>query len=364
MAICNFIKYFNEETRVGFKKFWLVVLFALILFVVHRSLLSAAHASDEQSITLSITPPIFKVNMKPGESWTSAVKLINNNGYPVVVYVEAVDFKSGEAGGVEFIRRDKIGGSEKYYLSQWIEVTKEPVEISAYGSKEIPFSISLPQHADPGGHYASILVGNRPTDEGGGKGSSIKTSSKLASLLLVRVAGEVREEGEIREFSVESFFSGKLQNVFNVSFANIGNVHLRPEGEIRISNMWGEPRGQILINKGGDYGNVLPASQKKWQFDWQGKSGIWDAGLMKAELLLNFGDEARQSAVGKAYFFTLNLKATLIILGVFLVVALLVIFLIKRYIRRSISQAKEQVRETAVRSTNRRDPDKPTHSSQ
>lgn len=297
-----------------------------------------ASAQQDSSMILSITPPLFKVNMKPGETWSSVVKVVNNNAYPVTVYTQVADFKSGEAGGVEFVKSEPDAAGKGYTLSQWLEITSEPVEISAFGSKDVPFKVMLPQTADPGGHYAAILVGNKPIDNT--TGSVVKISSKLASLLLVRVAGEVVEKGDVREFSTSKDFAKKTEADFTVRFVNKGNVHLRPEGEVKITNMFGQTRGVISINKKSEFGNVLPESEKKWEFNWKGESSIWDAGRMQAELFLSYGEEGKQSEVRKINFWVVNLKPTLIVLGSLLLVVLLFIFFVRRFIKKSISKAR------------------------
>lgn len=306
-----------------------------------------ASAQEESSMILSITPPLFKVNMKPGEVWSSVVKVVNNNAYPVMVYAQAVDFKSGEAGGVEFIKSEPDATGKGYALSQWMEMATEPISVGAFGSQDIPFKVKLPQAADPGGHYAAILIGNKPIDNTAG--SVVKISSKLASLLLVRVAGEVIEKGDVREFSTSKGFAKKTEADFTVRFVNKGNVHLRPEGEVRITNMFGQTRGVIAINKKTEFGNVLPESEKKWEFNWKGESSIWDAGRMNAELFLSYGEEGKQSEVRKISFWAVNLKPTLIVLGSLLLLILLLTYLIRRFVRKSISKARLEAEAMAGR---------------
>jgi hypothetical protein len=304
-------------------------------------------AQEESSMIMSITPPLFKVNMKPGEVWSSVVKVVNNNAYPVTVYAQAADFRSGEEGGVEFIKSEPDATGKGYTLSQWLEMTSEPVNVGAFGSQDIPFKVKLPQTADPGGHYAAILIGNKPIDNTAG--SVVKISSKLASLLLVRVAGEVVEKGDVREFSASKDFAKKTEADFTIRFANKGNVHLRPEGEVKITNMFGQTRGVIAINKKTEFGNVLPDSEKKWEFNWKGESSIWDAGRMKAELFLSYGEEGKQSEVRKINFWVVNLKPTLIVLGSLLFIVLLFTYLIRRFIKKSISKARQEAEAVAGR---------------
>lgn len=310
----------------------------LFLFLVFSS---PAQAVDGTAVTFSVSPPLFKVNMKPGDSWSSFVKVINNNPYPVSVYAEVANFKSNESGGVEFIRDDSNSDYSKYMLSQWMTFADKVIDIPSFSSQDVPFSINLPAKADPGGHYAAILLGNKPTDEA--SGNVIKFSSKIASLILLKVEGDVKEQGDVTEFSYGKLFNTSLSASFQVKFRNQGNVHIHPEGQIKITNIFGEERGNIEINRSQNFGNILPESEKKWVFNWYGTNSLLDAGLMKAELLLNYGAEGKQTVYRTMYFWTINLKPTLIAIGSLSLIILIIIWMIRRYIRSSVEQMKLQM---------------------
>jgi len=315
----------------------LTALFVSVIFFTPNFCLAA-----NDGMMLSITPPLFKINMKPGEKWASTVKIVNNNNYAITISANVVDFKSGADGGVEFLKDIKKDSEEKIYLSQWVEITTDPISVSANTSAEIPFAINLPPNAGPGGHYAAILLGN--SDGSKQDGTNVKITSKLASLLLVRVAGDIVEKGEIREFSNSRYFGKSLDAEFTVRFANDGNVHLHPQGEIRVYNMFGQLRHTIPINQDPNFGNILPNSEKKWSnLKWQGQSSIYDAGLMRAELLLSYGDENKQSEVSEVTFWAINLRPTLAVLGTVILFILLLVWLVRRYIRKSIKEIEEIV---------------------
>jgi len=315
----------------------------IIYFLIFFSFVVLARpvlASVDGALKLSITPPLFKINMDPGETWSSTVKLVNNNTYPITIYADVLDFKSGANGGVEFIK-DSGGGKNMNSLSGWVDINREPVIIGPQESAELPFFIKLPKTADPGGHYAAILAGSKPPAEQP-SGSAIKISSMLASLLLVRVSGNVVEQGEIREFSVDKNWSWDMKEKLKVVFANTGNTHLQPAGEVKIINMWGETRAIFKIDKKISFGNVLPDSVKQWEFDWQGANSIMDAGRLRAELVIGFGEEATQTDARVIYFWAIAWKPTVIVLGIIILLLLIIVLLIRRYINKSLRQVREQ----------------------
>src|SRR5690606_4502697 len=131
-------------------------------------------------------------------------------------------------------------------LAEWIEITKDPVVLGPGQSAPVPFTVRVPENVSPGGHFAAIMVGTRPPENSGE--FQIKTSQIVTSLFFLRISGDVIENGMIREFrSTETFYS-EPEVGFEVRFANKGNVHIQPQGEIKIKNMWGKERGTIPIN--------------------------------------------------------------------------------------------------------------------
>lgn len=321
-------------------------LFLIATFLTGSFLVfNAAQAQTASGLALSISPPLFKVSLNPGEAWGSVVKVVNNNAYEMVVYAEVLDFKSGAQGGVEFIQNNisaEATATDKFALSQWINITHEPIKIAPFGSQDLTYTIATPNNASPGGHYAAIMIGTQPPSVSG-EGSKISVSSKLVSLILARVSGDVVESGDIKEFSVSKAISSDLKNNFNVIFENSGNTHLQPNGQITVTNIFGQKRATILVNKQADFGNVLPNSIKRWQFDWQGESSLFDAGLMKADLIMTYGSDSKQSLVRSMYFWTFSLKPTLIVLGSVIIPLLLIILIIRLYIRRSIDNMRAEV---------------------
>lgn len=311
------------------KKIFLKILIYLLLFF---SFFAFAQAPNEQ-LSLTITPPLIKVNLSPDQIWQSSIKIVNNNPQDLNVFVTAMDFKSGKEGGVVFVR-GKEETDKKFLLSQWIEIPTESILIPAFQSKQIPFSISVPSDAEPGGKYAAILVGTKPPES---EGTIIKITPLVSSLILATIKGEVKEEIWIREFSTNKTFFQKPQVQFNLKIENIGNVHIQPQGEIKILNMFGKERGIIPINQKTEYGNILPQSSRKWTFSWQRENNLFEAGRYKAILTLIYGNETKQTVVRELHFWIIPLVPVLAILGGILVLFGLMILIIRIYVKKAIS---------------------------
>ena len=248
-----------------------------------------AQASSANGLALTITPPLFQLSVGPGESWSSSITVVNSNPYDITVYARPLEFEAqGEEGHGLFsaISYDKDGNPSS--LAGWITTYESPIVIPREQTKQIPFTVTIPEDASPGGHYAAILIGNQPPkteDE-----TAINVSSSIASLMFVNISGEVVEKARIREFSVDELLYQVPEALFTLRFENLGNVHLQPQGAITINNMWGKERGKIAINANSEFGNVLPGTIRKFSFTWKGDPSLYDIGRYQAEASLSFGN--------------------------------------------------------------------------
>jgi hypothetical protein len=278
------------------------------------------------------------MSANPSQSWTSSIRVVNVNDYPIVVYPQVVNFApSGETGTGSLIPifAEETQGQT---LAEWVTLTDIQVEIAPQQTATIPFSVTVPQNAAPGGHYAAILVGTRPPETGSAP-AQVQTAQFVTSLLFVRVSGDVIESGNIREFTTAKTFYNEPEIQFDVRFENTGNVHLQPQGDITITNMWGSKRGEIPINYQTHFGNVLPNSIRKFSFAWTGEKSSYDIGRFKAIATLGYGEEQKNFTTSITYFWVIPYKQIAIILGIFLLLFWFFTFAIKLYIRRMLALA-------------------------
>ncbi len=311
----------------------------ILLLVTWLYLAGVMPAFAQDSLSVTITPPLFQLSIGPGESWTSNVKVVNNNSYAVTYRPQVVDFEaSGESGQGTFVPLIESFADEPTRgdsLGAWIEISKEPVTIEAGKSAQIEFTVRVPQNADPGGHYAAIMIG--PSNESSGEGSYMKVSSFVTSLLFVKIKGEITESGRIREFTAAQSLYQKPEANFVLRFENTGNTHLRPQGSITLYNMWGKERGEVLINEKSNFGNVLPRSIRRFEFAWSGEESVLDIGRYSAVVTLAYGDDGRQNISAKTYFWVVPIVPVSITLGTLLLIILSMMWLIRRYVRRALA---------------------------
>lgn len=318
----------------------MVIIFVALLVILFNYAINKAQAFEK--LTLTITPPLFQLAIGQGEVWRSSLKVVNTNPYDLTVYASTMNFEAGgEEGQGRFIPLLE-SDANNFSLAKWIEITSDPIFIPQGKSVDIPFIVRIPKDAEAGGHYAVILVGTRPQNENA-NGANILVSSQVSSLFLVRVNGDVREEGYIQEFRTNRTFYEKPDIDFILRFKNTGNVHLKPQGEIEIFNMWGSGMGKIAINEKSDFGNVLPRSARKFIFNWQREPSLLEMGRFKAVATISYGEDERQSISRAVYFWILPSKPLLGMVISFLVFILIIIFLTRWHVKRSLAVLESKI---------------------
>lgn len=288
-----------------------------------------------QGISMSVTPTLFEMAAVPNQSWNSSVKVINNNPHELTVYANVVNFApQGETGNGKFLPVFEEF-TEGKTLAEWITVSDEPIVVPRESSMSVPVNVVVPDDASPGGHYAAIMIGTRPPESD--KAFQVKTAQVVTSLFFVRIAGDVVEKGDVRTFRAKDSFVETPEVDFEIRFENKGNVHLRPQGEIVITNMWGKERGVVPINHQTHFGNVLPESIREFNFVWKGEQSFTDIGRYKAVLTLAYGQDVRNFVTQSAFFWVVPIKAVLVVLGSFAAIIFLVSWSIRAYVRKMLS---------------------------
>jgi hypothetical protein len=164
----------------------------------------------------------------------------------------------------------------------------------------------------------------------------VSLAEKIGALVLVRIPGDISEQGTLLDFSGQRFFF-KPPVIFTTLLGNSGNIHFKPKGEIVLKNWWGKEITRLPFNNLG--GNVLPESRRRFQDAWNAASSpFWKIpiGRFTADLRIVYG-HSDSILVGKIYFWII--PWWVIIAAVFLLIAIIT-YLIKRRRKRKIINEK------------------------
>ena len=288
---------------------------------------------------LAVSPPTLSLTMNPGEVRTEKIIIENVTNQATTYYPEKDDFVApkDESGTPTFISEEKT--SSTYSLSKWLTISKASITLASKEKQVVDVTISVPANAEPSGHFGAVLFGTiAPNTEGTGTG----LQGKIGTLILVRVAGDAKENGVVASFTTDKSIYQKPPVNFVSRIRNLGNVHFAPSGEIVIKDIFGRKIDSLKINDVA--GNVLPDSIRKFENKWE-KSVL--PGLYKAELLLSYGTP-QKSLTASVSFWILPWVQILIGLAILVVVILLLVLGMKRYNRYIVSKAENKETPTST----------------
>lgn len=227
---------------------------------------------------LTVIPPRFELLANPGDSLSETIKVRNDTAAAVTYDVVIEDFaSSGEEGGVAL---EEQSTDNSFTLAEWITPETDNLVLEPLEERTFRYSISVPEEAEPGGHYASILFTSRPETQVPG---AANIASRVGSLILLRVSGNVTEQAKIETFSAPAYLkNGPVP--FTLRVLNEGNVHVQPKGTIIITDLFGRKVDEVpLINA-----NVLPGSVRKTDTPWE-KTNL--LGHYTATLVATYGQQ-------------------------------------------------------------------------
>lgn len=290
---------------------------------------SAALAQREPG-GLTISPFLYERQMDKGQSLQEQIELINNNPYPTKIDSLVKDFTSnGVDGSPVFYNAGE--GDPAYSLASWINIQeKDTFQLAPGDHKIIHFTITAPQDADNGGHYATILFNFQQINQ---QGTAVATAQQIGANILVKL-GKANEDGAIHSFATEKSFYEYPPVNFITIFKNTGNVHTKPRGKITITNSFGNKVAYLRINENAN--NVLPNSQRNFKSTWEEKFGF---GRYTAIAEVTFGDNGAL-VTAQTTFWVIPWKTTLIVIIVLFIAILLLVLITKRYNRWVIKQAQ------------------------
>ncbi len=298
------------------------------------------------SYALTVSPARIEVAGDPGTVLQGEIELFNEQEGTRTFYTSYENFEpSGDSGAPHFI-------GAKDGLATWI-ISESKVILESGKRKVVPFSITIPANAEPGGHFGAVFFGSQaPGTQGDGQ---VSVGGKIGVLILLRVAGDVPEGGGLLEFNTKEnqrFFSS-LPLTFAYRVNNTGGDRVVPLGEIKVKNTFQITSATLLANK--NEGSVLPGSARKFEVVWGEENKVEDKGFFdtvksqwsdfhfgwyRANLDITWG-VTNQTAHSSYHFFVIPWQLLIIIFIVLLVVGFLGSIGLKRYNRWIIAQARK-----------------------
>jgi hypothetical protein len=225
--------------------------FVIIPAIMSAVFFSFSSAVRAQNVTLSITPPIVEVTIKPGKSVLIAYT-VSNLGDPTTLTSGVLPFQvSGALGNMTIA--EEFSGPVRFELDNSNIALGEPFFLDSRKGQQLLLQIRVPEGTPEGDYYYSFLTSTstgKPL-EGSTAAQSI---GSIGSPILITVTetGVVDIQGSIGEFSVLPRYSfslfGKKVALFEstdvipvrLTIQNHGRNLIKPYGSITLKGNFGE----------------------------------------------------------------------------------------------------------------------------
>lgn len=214
---------------------------------------------------LQLSPTIFDISAKPGQTISKAVKLTNETSAPMTLsYTTGIFEAAREGNGTPTLLPKPIDINS---IADWITVPTPQVTLQPGQKLDVPFTINVPADAEAGGHYGWISWNESPSSV---DGSGVAISGGIATQILLSVEGNVVEMLNLQSFQTKDGTTSfeKLPVTFTAAIYNGGTVHEKPTGTITIKNVFGSTVASLPFNDAKDSGNILPKTGRSFSATW------------------------------------------------------------------------------------------------
>lgn len=250
--------------------------FGYCLLIIAYSFAGVRSAKAQDALGISLSPPTFEISGNPGDVIKNTLRIENLNDTPLTLALDKRNFTAiGEQGAVGLTEENTT-----FSLASWVATDVKEITIPARASRSVAFTITIPAGAEPGGHFGSIVAKTVPNPTLAASGAVL--TQELGSLILLRVAGAVKENADIESFSPARNLYEYGPVTLNLRVKNQGSVHVKPTGTLVISNMLGAQVATIELSGK----NVLPDATRMIDIEWPVHLGL---GRYSATLVATYG---------------------------------------------------------------------------
>lgn len=244
----------------------LLIIFTLLIFFPFL-------VSAQISPRLAVSPHTFELDIFPGETITKKIKLTNKSQVALPILARTTDFTaSDEEGGMAF---DELSQDISFASRKWIKIENPNFILNPGETREVYFTIQVPENAEPGGHYAVMLFEPQlPSfyfEENKPRVIPVIGVLFLISIKTFALEPEVEQKLEVVEFSLpkeerilvlenlfsktlgfiaqaaEFIISEKSPSKFILRIKNNDIYHIKPYGKISIYNIFGKKVGETEV---------------------------------------------------------------------------------------------------------------------
>lgn len=246
----------------------------------------AAGNTDPQSgLNLDISPTSTALEVKPGASVSTDLKIKNNELTTEHLKVSVLKFGAQGEDGTPSLQN--IGPGDDF--AKWASFSQTHFDAQPNVWVTIKMTINAPASAAFGYYYAVIFS----RDNNQAQPTAANLQGAVASLVLLDVqAPGAKRQSQLVSFSTTQKVSEFLPVNFSVRMHNTGNVHVAPRGNIFITK-GGKNVALLEVNLAGGY--ILPNTYRQFTTSWKDGSPVYKTKMADGKTVLDKNDQPETS---------------------------------------------------------------------
>lgn len=245
--------------------------------VLPGSIVSAADAgAGPESITLSPVSRDYKVDA--GKEIKDELTIINDGklAYDFIVYSRPYSVQ-GEEYQANYTQ---VRPNTDVY--QWVRFDKTTYHIKPNQTIKVPYKLTVPATAAPGGHYGVIFAETQPSAEAAG--TAVVRKKRVGAIVYANVNGTYINKGEFLDASLP-FWQVQPPLGGDIRVQNTGNSDFKNDVRFTVRDVFGNVKYDAVKQY-----PVLPQTTRKINVAWD--QSPW-FGLFKVEITQKFLDKEK-----------------------------------------------------------------------
>ncbi|KKT48005.1 MAG: hypothetical protein UW37_C0001G0010 [Candidatus Gottesmanbacteria bacterium GW2011_GWA2_44_17] len=316
------------------RKFIIFIIFIIVITVITPGVFA------QSVLPLTVAPARQEITVNPGESSAVNVRFYNFSEAPVSGIVRIADFIVDNSQGTPRIIEDINQVSPRFSAQTWLTIPyDDQITIAPNDKVTLQAKINVPVDAHPGGRYVAVYFepsGNIPQAVGGKQEAGTGVSTRIASLVYIKVAGPTTEKALISRFFTPGFFEyGPIK--VETQILNRSDYHIRPHGVITMSNVFGAPVDQTNLREE----NIFPDVVRNYE-NSLGKK--WMLGKYKLNFTASYGEKG-QVLEAFTYVWVFPWRVALAVILTIIILILIISNLYKNIVVKETSLEEEVKKE-------------------
>ncbi len=254
----------------------------MTVLVSQFGVVSPASAADETVESITLSPVSKRYELSSGDVKQDDFTIVNDGkvSYTFNVYAQPY-FVKGESYDPDYFSK-----SPNSDVNKWVSFEKTQYVLKPGESTLVPFTITVPKTAAPGGHYGIVFSETQAPKNTTG-GTSVARQKRVGMIIYATVKGQFITGGEVVKHDTP-FFQFKAPLEASITVKNNGNADFLAKTAIEVSDVFGNSKYSYMK----EYA-VLPETTRRMPLEWKDAPGI---GLFKVTTTVDFLDDSKTSA--------------------------------------------------------------------